>query len=288
MLVSLILSGCMDAPDDTTSLDAMSVNKAVGEVIDSGAEETLTRPVVEITADVTIGDRAEAAAEERRAFLASQIPCADISRSGDTVTIDFGTLQDGCTWEGQNYGGMVRFTIHTSDHAAAVDEEWVGFTNGDIVLNGWTWTQWDDAMGPRDITHDVTWTGSDGVEHHSSGERFRSLIDASEPGSGVRLDGDRDWTVDDGSGAPLDWYMVMSGIEMRGVDPVPQAGTETVIRPDGARMTMTYTRMDEDTIRVTIVGESYVRTFDITSAGSDDGGGGGPDLGTVGGGDGSG
>ena len=71
----------------------------------------------EITTDFTIGDAVEQAAKDLRDFWQSQVPCSEVSVSGATVTVDYGTLDDNCTWRGKTYAGIHEFTVDVAQES---------------------------------------------------------------------------------------------------------------------------------------------------------------------------
>ena len=63
-----------------------------------------------------------------------------------------------------------------------------------------------------------------------------------------------------------EWDLAIDGVQMRGQDPVPQAGTYTLTFPDGRELVLTFERIDEDTIRVTLTGTRVPHTIDVSSS----------------------
>ena len=59
------------------------------------------------------------------------------------------------------------------------------------------------------------------------------------------------------------WDLAIDGVQMRWTDPVPQAGSYTLTTPfNGKSVSMSFDRVDDDTIQVTVEGPR--RSFDFT------------------------
>jgi hypothetical protein len=72
----------------------------------------------------------------------------------------------------------------------------------------------------------------------------------------------RSWTGPAGR-----WDLAIDGVELRWVDPVPQAGSYTLATPFEKSMTLSFDRVDEDTIRVTVESGARSFEFNVTSRG---------------------
>ena len=72
------------------------------------------------------------------------------------------------------------------------------------------------------------------------------------------------WSSDTG-----DWTLGIDGVQMRWVDPVPQAGTYELTTPfEGKTATFTFDRLDEDTIQVTVESGPNSFSFNVNKAGT--------------------
>ncbi|NOY27516.1 MAG: hypothetical protein GXP62_16760, partial [Oligoflexia bacterium] len=64
-----------------------------------------------------------------------------------------------------------------------------------------------------------------------------------------------------------DWLLDIASVQMRGQDPVPQAGVYTLTTPAGKEATLSFTRLDEDTIQVVLGGGRKDIVWHVTAAG---------------------
>jgi hypothetical protein len=262
-LLSIAISAGCGAGDALTWEEA---RVAVEQAAISGEGEAMVSEVIEISTDFTLGEAAQAAAAELAAWLESQIACSQVAVDGATITIDFGTLDDACVYNGHTYAGVAAVTIDSAaEGAVQVTHEWTQLTNGTITLDGGaivTWTGEEDGLG-RHVEHDLTWTRDDGTLVAATGDRQQVLLQYEEGlGFGLRIDGHRDWTYDD-----QQWQLDIDGVEMWGLDPVPHEGTYSLTNPDGKEVSLTFVRLDDDTIEVTLSGLRRDFVFNVSRAG---------------------
>jgi hypothetical protein len=191
------------------------------------------------------------------------VACATVTRETDTVTVDFGDLADSCTYDGHTWGGVATLTVDKTEGSIEVSHGFEALTNGKVTLDGtadvtWTGTA-DDPT--RHVVHDVSWTDEEGTERTGSGDRTQALIDPEQGlAGGIVVDGTRDWTTPKG-----DWHLDIDAVEMRGQDPVPQAGTYTLTTPRDKTLTLMFARVDDDTIAVTANGiRGGTKTWNVT------------------------
>ncbi len=260
LLTLLPLAAC--GPVELTAAEA---REALEQTVSSARGETTTTEIIEVSTDFTLGQAVEDAAEELRAWWASQAPCADVSRAGATVSIDFGDLADDCAYNERTYGGLATVTLTRADQAQ-VDLSWAfsAMTNGDVSVDGSADVRWAGGENPsRNVVHDLSWDRR-GEVIETSGDRTWTLLDPAQGVSeGIEINGTRDWLV-----AESAWSLSIDGVEARPVDPVPQAGTYTLTTPAGKTATLTFERLDEDTIEVTFSGvRGGDRVYQVTSSG---------------------
>jgi hypothetical protein len=258
----LVLLACFQ--NDT--LSTTEVEEVFSESMASGKAEDLGSETIEISTSFTLGQAVEAAAEELRAFAESQIPCSTVTRESNVVSIDFGTLDDECTYNGHTWAGVATITLEeVGDSQATVSHQWEGITNGEVTLDGSATVEWDFNAGTRHVVHTANWewADKDGNSHTGTGtgDRTQSLLDP-EIGlaGGILVNGSRSWTGESGS-----WLLEIQEIEARGEDPCPQSGSYVVTTPSGKEASVIFERLDEDTIQVTITGGREDRVFEVTS-----------------------
>ncbi|MCK6531196.1 hypothetical protein L6R50_27745 [Myxococcota bacterium] len=245
------------------AITAAEALEAVGEAAISAQADALTWEVIEISTGFTLGQALEDAAQELADAYRSQIPCSTVTVQGTTVTTDFGTLGDSCSWRGRTYAGIASVTLESVGAGeAVVVHEWLGLTDGVVTLDGTATVTWDADDATRHVVHEVSWSTAQ-REVIASGDRTQSLLD---PGAGldggIRVDGVRDWQAPSG-----DWHLDIDGVEMRGQDPVPQAGTYSLVLPNGKTATLTFERHDVGIIRVTVSGGWRTWVFDVSPSG---------------------
>lgn len=231
---------------------------AVDEVVASGQAASLEDGVVEITTDFTLGDGLHGILEQIRALVQSQIPCSTIEAPDDhTIVIDFGELADGCEFRGRTFAGIVTVSYELAGNDVVVTHDYDAVTDGRATLDGQTVVTWSERS--RHVVTDFDVTAPRG-EFSSDSDRTQTLI--GDPGDGIRVDGERNWHGERG-----DWHLEIEDVEMRAVDPVPQDGAYVLTTANGKEITMTFERIDDDTIEVRVTGGRRDRVFRVTSAG---------------------
>lgn len=235
---------------------------AVDDVVATGQGESLQNDVIEITTSFTLGDGARAVAEQVGDFVRSQLPCATVSSPDDkTLSIAFGTVAGNCTYNGRTLSGTVVVGYVVEGEQVIVTHEYTGLTDGRATLDGEATVTW--SVGERHVVTDFDISTERG-DFEASSDRTQKRL--GEIGEGIVVDGSRDW-----SGPRGDFHLDIDGVQMRGIDPVPQAGSYALERPNGDVMTMTFERIDDDTIEIVVDGGRRDRTFRVTSAGDVDG-----------------
>jgi hypothetical protein len=251
-------SGCRQ--EELTWAEA---NEAVQESVSSAESEVVAAELIEVSTNFTMGQAVEQAAEELRAFVASQIPCTTLTVANATLTIDFGTLADNCTFNGHTYAGIAKVQIDRNNNGdVEVTHTWEGLTNGNVTLNGAATVTWSLTQGTRHVVHDVVWKDAK-REVLASGDRTQKLVDpAMGLAGGIQVDGDRKWVS-----AEKEWDLAINGVQMRGQDPVPQAGSYVLTTPDDKVLTLSFTRIAPNQIEVKLTGTKKDFVFKVTSTG---------------------
>ena len=243
------------------SATAAEMRMAVDEVVATGQAASLEDGVIEITTDFTLGDGLQGVLAEVRAFVESQVPCSTIEAVDDhTLVIDFGTLDDGCEYRGRTFAGIVTVSYEIAGDDVVVTHGYDGITDGRATLDGEAVVTWSDRS--RRVETAFQFDGPRG-EFSSDSDRTQTLI--GERGDGIRVDGERNWRSDRGQS-----HLEIDGVEMRAVDPVPQDGAYVLTTANGREITMTFERIDEDTIEVVVSVGRRDRIFRVTSAGDVD------------------
>ncbi len=237
--------------------------EALDEAALSSQAMSLVGASVEITTNFTIGQAVEAAAEELQEFIESQLPCAEITIDGASMTMEYGALPGNCTYNGHTYNGTHSITIVSASWGSLeVLHEWNEFTNGVVTVSGTASVTWSAENGSRRVVHELTWTRlSDGKTGVGSGDRMQTALDG-EIFVGIKVDGDRSWVTESN-----EWLLDIDNVEARWEDPVPQSGSYILDTPFDVTVSLSFERVDEDTIAVTLSAGNDDYTFDVTQSG---------------------
>lgn len=222
---------------------------------------SLTSGTVEITTNFTIGGAVEAAADELKAFYTDQLPCAEVSLEGSTLTVEYG-VNGVCEYRGQVYRGSHSVTVSRNDEdEVVVDHVWHDLRNEVVEVNGTASVTWSLASPSRRIQHELSWERlSDGRTGVGSGDRTQRPLESGID-TGFSVDGTRHWSGNSG-----EWDLSINGVEMRWVDPVPEAGSYSLDTPFDKQVTLAFDRVDETTIKVTVSGGDKSFDFDVHSS----------------------
>jgi hypothetical protein len=234
---------------------------AMDEVVMTGEVASLQDGIVEITTNFTLADGAEAVVAEVRAFVESQIPCTEVTvPEPRTLRIDFGGLEDNCTYNGRTYAGVVTSSFEIEGNSVVVTHQYDSVTNGEATMDGSAIVTWTDSS--RNVQTDFDFTVPRGMIAVNS-DRTQTLLGGI--GDGIQVDGARNWTGPSG-----DWDLDINSVQMRGSDPLPFSGSYVLTNPGGKEFTLSFSRLDEDTIQVTIAGPRREFRFNVTSSGEVD------------------
>ena len=253
LLLIVACGACRPKDDPLTREEAQAALVATQLSNDAHA---LTYDIVEVTTGFTLGDAAQAAGENMRDFVKSQIPCATAELSDEKVLgIDFGARGDSCLWRGKTYTGRVEVQVDkVADGVVEITHSWIDLSDGRITVNGGASVAWNINALSRQVTHSLSWSSAQG-DGEATGDRTQALLE----GGGFQVDGTRTWTgVEDKT-----WSLTIDGVQVRAQDPVPQAGEYRLIAPDGKQLTLGFTRVDETTIQVTIGNGSKDFSFNV-------------------------
>lgn len=249
------LSGCF-----RPRLTLEEVQAAIDAVVVMGQARQAVDDVVEISTSFTIGDGVEAYVEQVRLFLESQAPCTTVEASPGELVVDFGGLADACSYRGRTYGGQVVYSFEVQGDDVIVTHDYRAFTNGDVTLDGAAEVTWGGQA--RRVETDFTIVG-DRATIDTQADRTMVWIDESLGlAGGIRIDGTQDWQ------GPLgDWTMSIDGVEVRAQDPVPQSGRFELVTPRDVLATLSFSRLDDDTIEMVFEGPRNRRAYHVTSLG---------------------
>lgn len=264
LALAVSLPACKKDEEENGNLTAAEAQQALTESASAASVESMTSSEIELTTDFTIGEGVEKAAADIREFYESQIPCADVSLERARVTVDFGVDGD-CPWRGRTYTGQKTVEVgRASREGVQVTHGWTDFSNGAVTVTGESIVDWTFGELSRSVTHDLSWTDTQGRSASGSGTRTQVLIDETEGlAAGIRVDGERNWTGGAGT-----WTLDVQGVEVRGEDPVPQAGTYVLTTPNDKTLSLGFSRVDADVIKVTVSFGRRSFDFNVRRSGS--------------------
>ncbi len=244
--------------------------EAVEEVKVSSQASALTSESVEISANFTIGGAVKDAGIQLKEFIVSQMPCADVDLDTSdekqaTLTIEYGAKPGNCTFRGNEIHGRHIVSVARNEmDLVVVDHVWDGLSNGKVTVDGTATVEWDFENETRHVVHDASWKRlSDGRTGEGSGDRLQAALSGGIR-EGFSVNGERHWEGKEGK-----WDLDIDGVEMRWVDPVPQAGTYTLDTPYDKQLTLEFERASATAITVTVTGPR--RSFDFEVVRRDDG-----------------
>lgn len=257
----LVLTGCPRDREDPLTLGEATA--ALEQASDAGQAEGLTAASVDISTQFTIGQAVKDGALELQTFIGSQLPCADISLEDATLTVVYGAKSGNCSYRGHSFGGTHVIALERNDDAQVdVHHEWIGFTNGVVALDGTADVTWNLTEKTRRVRHTSQWKHLEsGRVGQGSGDRVQSLLEGGLA-EGIQIDGERAWEGERGR-----WELAIDGVQMRWTDPVPQAGRYTLTTPFDKSLGLSFRRVDDDTIQVTVSGPRRDFSFDVSKAG---------------------
>lgn len=256
----VFLAGCPKQKDDGPMTQAEAKAALEESTVDSQAA-ALTTSSVEVGTSFTIGKGVREAAAEIRDFVQSQLACAEITLVDAKLTVVYGAKPGNCTWKGHTISGTHSMTVAKTDGLVEVDHEWKDLSNGVVKVSGSAQVTWSFDAKTRRVEHDLTWTRlRDGKTGRGTGDRTQRPLDGGVA-EGIQVDGNRTWTGPAGR-----WDLAIEGVKMRWEDPCPEAGSYRLVSPKGRSLAVSFSRVDEDSIEVTLKNDSEnaTREFKFT------------------------
>ena len=257
---ALVLTGCPKEKE----LTAAEAQESLQQASASSQAESLAAASVDIATNFTIGGAVENAASDLRAFVTSQLPCAELTLEGATLTVEYGVHGGSCVYRGHTFSGTSAITVSKNAlDEVVVDHVWTKLSDGVVELDGTAHVIWNGSEQTRHVLHDVAWTHlASGRTGKGSGDRTQKPL-AGGVAEGIQIDGSRTWSGPRGS-----WDLAIDGVQMRWSDPVPQAGRYSLGTPFDKSVAMSFSRVDEDTIQVTVAGPKRQFSFSVSKAGA--------------------
>ena len=258
--MSLVLTACpKDKEEPVTYAEA---KQSLEESTVSSQANDLTTSSIELTTNFTIGSAVKDAAAELRAFVGTQLPCAAITLDSAKLTVEYGAKPGNCIYRGHTFSGTHTVEVTKNEGEVHVDHTWTNFSNGRVKVNGTANVTWSKTDASRHVVHELTWTRlADGLQGTGKGDRTQKALNG-DLSKGIRVDGSRSWDGKNGH-----WDLAIAGVEMRWADPVPQAGTYTLSTPKNKTLSISFTRLDDDRIQVTLASADKSFKFVVARAG---------------------
>lgn len=259
-VLALAVTGCPASPETVTTAEALT---AVDESASASQASGLAEGTVEIATTFTLGGALTDAALQIKSFIQTELPCATVSVADTTLTVSYGTKAAGCLWHGQTITGTHTITVEKGDaNDVEVHHAWTELSNGRVSVTGTADVTWDGAAKSRHVVHELEWTRlADGRTGKGTGDRTQTALDGDWK-KGVTIDGTRTWDGKSGH-----WALEIEGVDWRWQDPVPESGTYSLTNPDQKELTLSFERVDEDTIHVTLDAARKDFEFDVSSTG---------------------
>lgn len=240
------------------------------------------------------------------AFIDSQADCSEVTREDNLITVDFGDLDDDCSFMDRTYAGEMVAVMSTNDDGAEV----IGLTfnamsDGVITIDGTADIEMSEDS--RNITSDVHISREgdlpcergerpDDEMGEETGEEVEAMADDSAPAPredireggrhrmppppaevdvvAVRSEAAMDGSFDNGvivngtrtmSAERGDASITETDLEIVAGERVPQAGTIVHNSPHG-EVTLSFSRIDDDTIEVSVSGDRGEQVFLVDPA----------------------
>jgi hypothetical protein len=259
----LIVVGMFAAGCSNPGLSELEVTNLMSRAREVQAAEDFVRDAIEILTEFDEGTSLSDVATQIADFWNEQVNCATGTADSWEVVLDYGVVDDGCTWRGRNIGGQheVRVT-DLGPEIVSFTHEFLDYTDGVVHVDGELVVTWEPDTFTRVVDADWFWWIGDDLPRQVVGQHSYASVDATERLLGdVTIDGSRVWVTDDGS---VD--QEMEGVEYRLADPVPSAGVWRMIVQRTEIIEMSFGRPD-GAFEVDVVGASQPFRFEVDTTG---------------------
>jgi hypothetical protein len=241
-------------------------------------EAALTSQLDAMIADVAdrnsrfdIGQGFENAAEQLKLQLNQELPCASVTRQGSTLSIVYAAeqvpwddaLSATCSSHGRTLAGQHTVRVmRNADNEVGVHHEFNAFRDTRLSLSGSADVTWSRTSPSRRVVHALSFVV---LSDENMGETGESHGDSTQQtlDDGVRINGLRDWHSSRGV-----YELDMQAIDQRFADSVPQFGAYALTLPTDDALTLAFSRIDTDTIRVAVQGAQQDLSFVVRPDGS--------------------
>lgn len=261
IVLGLSLTAC--PKDNAEPVTTAEASQALEESTLSSQAQELTSSSIELSTNFTLGGAVEQAADQLRAFVASQLPCAGLTLTGNTLSVVYGKNPGNCTYHGHTFSGEHTITVvRAGSGDVEVDHAWKKLSDGVLEVSGTAQVTWSFSAASRHVVHSVSWTRiSDGLTATGSGDETQKALTGGLI-EGIQVDGTRAWDGKSGH-----WDLGVNGVQWRWVDPVPQSGSYTLAMPNKKSLTMTFSRVDDTHIKVVLTSGDKTFSFVVAKTG---------------------
>lgn len=197
-------------------------------------------------------------------YWATEVPCGTTTRAGSAITINYGDIDEKCTWRGTALGGQHVVTVRAStSEEISMRHSFSEYTNGVVTLNGDAVVSWEPGTLTREASYDYSWTNEAGRTRDVVGINTHGIVDSELGLRGVvTLDGDRWWGDSEGS-STLD----LVGVAYRFADPVPEAGQWDFLVRRTEQVSLQFSRIDGSNYQVDVEGAQRPYSWNINQQG---------------------
>jgi hypothetical protein len=263
MLLGALAATACPREKTEDGLSRAEATQALDEATVESQGETLASDTIEIATSFTLGQAVDAAAQQVADFIKGQLPCAVIALNSGTLSIDYSANGNTCSYHGHVITGQSRITIEKTDASdVVVNHQWTALSNGLIQVDGTAVVTWTSANPSRHVQHELVIERlRDQKTLDSSGDRTQIPLNG-DVSAGITTTGTRSWSSSVGT-----WDLTIDDVQMRWLDPIPQAGSYTLSTPKHRTLNLEFQRKDAAMITVTLSSGGRSFAFDVTSTG---------------------
>jgi hypothetical protein len=261
--ILLLALAALTSACGAANLTASEAKEAVDEASYDSQASALTSNTIEVSTNFTLGQGIQNAAQQLRSFMTAELPCASVTQQDGTLTVEYGATGGQCVYRGHTITGKHTIKLTKVDaETAQVEHTWTDLSNGKVKVNGTATVTWNKTDKTRHVQHQLSILRiAKGVTVTSSGDRTQRPLDGGIT-EGIQVDGSRNWT-----NAKGEWDLAINSVQMRWKDPIPFSGSYELTTPKGATVTISFERIDDATIRATLVTPRRTYTFKVRSSG---------------------
>lgn len=244
-------------------LTSAEARAAIEESSVDAQAAALTSSSAEIGTHFTIGMAVENAATELKTFIESQLPCARVTLESATLTVEYGANAGSCLYMGKTFSGTHSISVMRNEmNDVLVHHTWTDLSDGRLTVSGSADVTWSISSESRHVVYEFDWERiSDSKSGTGNGDVTQTAL-AEGVQTGIEVNGNRSWSGQSGS-----WHLAIDGVQMRWIDPIPQAGRYTLDTPFDKTATLTFERIDGNTIKATLDSGRNSFSWNVTALG---------------------